>query len=122
MTPVIESIYAAGKVVGRSGREIALNSTLGASDGAFLHRIISEDASICRTLEVGCAMGMSTLHICDALQSRPGRRHIAIDPFQHTQWDGAGVTSLEQAGFAFFELFEKRSEFALPELLERGGV
>ena len=63
---------------------------------------------------------MSSLYICDALASRPNPQHTIIDPFQYSQWDGVGIRNLEDAGIRFFNLIEKRSEFALPELLGLG--
>lgn len=120
MNPQIQAIYDGRKVIGKSGAEIALHSEIDPAEGAFIHRIISEDTSITRTLEIGCACGLSSLHICDALASRPGARHLIIDPFQTSVYDSVGLLNLEQAGIGFFDLIEKRSEFALPELLSQG--
>lgn len=58
----------------------------------------------------------SALHICNAVDRREGAIHTIIDPFQHTQWRGIGVNNLVKAGFHNWELIEKRSEHALPEL------
>ena len=84
----------------------------------FLFDLISRDPAVRKTLEVGCAYGLSSLHICMALQGRPGAAHTIVDPFQNTQWDGVGTMHLERAGVDFFELVEARSEFALPRILE----
>ncbi len=120
MNSHIQSIYASGRVTGKSGQEHALTGAIDPEEGEFLHGIIAGDASVTRTLEVGCANGLSALHICEATRSRPGARHTIVDPFQNTQWDGAGVRNLENAGIDFFRLVEKKSEFALPGLLEEG--
>jgi predicted O-methyltransferase YrrM len=120
MNSYIRSIYESKRVVGKSGLEIALHSEIDPSEGAFIHRVITEDTGITKTLEVGCAYGLSSLHICDALGSRPGARHFIIDPFQASQWDGVGVRNLEKAGISFFTLIENKSEIALPELLDQG--
>ena len=69
-----------------------------------------------RTLEIGCAYGLSSLHIADAIKNRARARHIIIDPFQTTQWKGIGINNLRRAGFDFFELREELSEFALPTI------
>jgi hypothetical protein len=44
---------------------------------------------------------------------------VIIDPFQHQSWHGVGVYNLQRAGFSFYELIEKPSEFILPELVQR---
>lgn len=120
MNPLIQSIYQSRTVTGKSGAAIPLIGEIDPAEGAFLHRIISQDSRIAKTLEVGCANGLASLHICDALGARAGAHHTIIDPFQNSQWDGVGVRNLEQAGIRFFELIEKKSELALPELLGRG--
>ncbi|OAI42549.1 hypothetical protein AYO41_04030 [Verrucomicrobia bacterium SCGC AG-212-E04] len=120
MEPVISKIYESGTVVGRSGKIHPLQSSVDCDEGEFLFRIIQEDAGIVRTLEVGCAHGLSSLYICSALRNRTGASHTIIDPFQNCYWDGAGVKALEEAGIDFFTLLESGSEFALPKLLKEG--
>ncbi len=121
MNEIIEKIYATGKVTGRSGEVHTLNSAIDRREGEFLHSLIAGDETIKKTLEVGCAYGLSSLHICQALVGREGAAHTIIDPFQMTDWDGVGIGHLAQGGFSDYELIEERSEFALPRLLgERG--
>jgi predicted O-methyltransferase YrrM len=86
-------------------------------EGDYLYRLISSDSSITTTLEVGCAFGLSSLHICEALRSRPGASHTIIDPRQMDVWHGVGVTHLERAGIDFYSLISEPSELALPNLL-----
>lgn len=86
-------------------------------EGDYLYRLISSDDSIIRTLEVGCAFGLSSLHICEALRNRPNASHIIVDPKQMDVWHGIGVSHLERAGIDFFDLIPEPSEFALPDLL-----
>jgi predicted O-methyltransferase YrrM len=120
MNPVIENIYASGKVVGKSGRVHELNSHIGKEKGEFLYRTIKNDPTIVKTLEVGCAFGLSSLYICEAIRGREGARHTIIDPHQNTDWDGAGVRNLREVGVDYAELVECGSEFALPRILESG--
>lgn len=119
MKQVIDKIYAAGEVTGRSGAIHKLHSEIDSQEGKFLYRIIEKDPSVIRTLEIGCGYGLSSLHICAAVSGRPGTAHTIIDPFQNSQWDGVGTKNLEDAGIDFFELVEMKSEFALPRLLEK---
>jgi predicted O-methyltransferase YrrM len=117
MNALIDRIYDSGLVRSRDGREYPLIAAIDPREGAFLRRLISEDETICRTLEIGCAYGLSSLHICESLMGRPGARHTMIDPNQNSEFHGVGVHHLEQLGFRDFELIEKPSEIALPELL-----
>src|SRR6185312_3139045 len=67
------------------------------------------------------ANGISTCFIATALSENGGGRHIAIDPFQRTEWGGAGLALLEKAGVkSRAELIELPSHQALPDLERRG--
>jgi predicted O-methyltransferase YrrM len=120
MREIIEEIYSGQRVRGRSGMAHRLHSAIDPEEGQFLERIVKADPTIKRTLEVGCAYGLSSLHICTGLQGRAGARHTILDPFQNSQWDGAGIRNLEEAGVDYFEWIEELSEIALPRLLEEG--
>jgi predicted O-methyltransferase YrrM len=118
MEQIIQRIYQAGAVTGHSGKIHELNSAIDAKEGEFLFDIIEKDPQVLRTLEVGCAYGLSSLHICLATKKRPGASHTIVDPFQNIHWDGVGTKHLEEAGIDFFQLVEVKSEFALPRVLE----
>jgi predicted O-methyltransferase YrrM len=114
---IVRALYEKRSVVGRSGRVHELRGEIGPKEGGFLFDVIQLDPAIRRTLEVGCACGMSSLHICAGILDRQGASHTIIDPYQYSQWDGAGVRNLETAGLDFFDLIEEESELALPRLL-----
>jgi predicted O-methyltransferase YrrM len=114
---IIDEIYETRVVRDSSGNEYKLSSEVDPSEGDFLFRLISSDTSILRTLEVGCAFGLSSLHICEALRNRPGASHLIIDPKQMDVWHGVGIAHLERAGIEFFDLIQDPSELALPDLL-----
>ncbi len=118
MKQFIERIYEAGTVVGRSGEVHKLQFAIDPQEGQFISDIIHDDPEIFKTLEVGCAYGLSSLHICLATRERLGASHTIIDPFQNAHYDGAGIRNLEEAGIDFFHLMETKSELALPRLLE----
>jgi predicted O-methyltransferase YrrM len=118
MNEIIDTIFKTGTVRGRSEEVHELHSAIDPEEGEFLCRIIQGDESIAKTLEIGCGFGLSSLFICSAIQGRNRAAHIIIDPFQNTQWDGVGIRYLEEAGYDFFTLIEKKSEVALPQLLE----
>jgi len=116
MNNIIEEIYRKGIVRDELGNEYELHSSIDRSEGEFIHQLISSDPEIRKTLEVGCAYGLSSLYICSALSDRDSAKHIIIDPFQHASWHGIGISNLRRAGISFFELIEQPSEFILPEI------
>jgi predicted O-methyltransferase YrrM len=98
------------------------------TEGAWLQQIV-HDVRPAQSLEIGCAYGVSSLYICDALAAGHASvmppsgtgRHIVIDPFQSTHWRGIGVRNIRNAGFASLVDFrEERSEIVLPRLLQDG--
>jgi predicted O-methyltransferase YrrM len=115
--PIIDEIYQTKVVIDASGNKYELSSEVDSLEGDYLFRLISSDDSITRTLEVGCAYGLSSLHICDALRNRLNASHTIIDPKQMSVWHGVGVAYLERAGIDFFNLILEPSELALPDLL-----
>ena len=117
--PIIDEIYETRVVRDASGNEYELAAGVDAAEGDYLYRLISSDNSITKTLEVGCAFGLSSLHICEALRNRSGASHLIIDPMQMDDWHGVGIAHLERAGIGFFDLISEPSELALPDLLHR---
>lgn len=119
MNAVIDKMIKEKKVCTPQGDSVPLRVSIDSEEGEMIYDIITGDPEIKRTLEVGCAYGLSSLHICEALKGREGGRHTIIDPFQNGHWKGIGVYNLQKAGLSNFELIETRSEFALPELASR---
>ncbi len=113
----IQNIYKTRKVSGPSGIETDLHSEIDPQEGQFLYNIINNDPTVLKTLEVGCAYGLASLHICAALKGRQGALHTIVDPNQ-TGWGSVGVNNLKRCGVDYFKLVEEKSEFALPRLLE----
>ena len=73
-----------------------------------------------RTIEVGLALGMSALFLCQAVIVHGGS-HVAIDPFQEASWRLAGVMALADAGVReLVEVLEEESQLALPRLVAEG--
>jgi predicted O-methyltransferase YrrM len=74
------------------------------------------------SVEIGMANGLSTAFITQALHDNGTGRHIAIDPFQHSDWHGAGLALIRKARLEnLVELVELPSHQALPQL-EREGI
>jgi len=118
MNPIIEEIYKTGLVYDERRNAHKLHSEISRSEGEFLSKLIRSDPSIHKTLEIGCAFGLSSLHICSALSEKDSAKHIIIDPLQHRNWHGIGILNLKRAGFKCFKLIEKPSEFVLPNLAQ----
>jgi predicted O-methyltransferase YrrM len=116
MNGVIDEIFQTGMVVDRAGTRHSLHSNVDQREGQFLYDLIAADPTIEKTLEIGCAYGLSSLHICSALSTRSSPQHIILDPFQNTQFHGIGIANLERSNFNFFKLIEEPSEFALPAI------
>jgi predicted O-methyltransferase YrrM len=116
--PLAEAIFTTSRVQDETGAMHPLHSNIDRSEYDFIAKLIADDSSIKRTLEIGCAYGLSSLSICSSLSNREGARHLIIDPFQDTQWSGVGVANLKRAGFNFFDLVQEPSEFTLPRLAQ----
>jgi Methyltransferase domain len=58
---------------------------------------------------VGCAFGISSLYICEALREVNAAKHVIIDPYQHYLWEDIGIANLRRAGHVdiidFHEVF-----------------
>ena len=117
---VVDAIYARGRVDDDDGNAIDLrpHSIERARGVALRDLVIAAGAE--RTIEVGLALGMSALFLCQAVLPRGGR-HVAVDPFQAESWNGAGLRTLREAGVEeFVEVIEEESQLALPRLVAEG--
>ena len=122
MNPVFADVLEKRRVVARDGAEIPIHSEISVAEGEALQRLIRQLRPEV-TLEIGCAYGISALYICEALAEVGGRKHIIIDPHQLTHWKGAGLFTLERAGFAsLVEFHALSSHLALPRLEMEGAT
>ena len=120
MTPkqLLKNIFATN-YLSIEDEKIRLHSNIDENEGLFLTKIINKN-NYSKSIEIGCAYGISSLFICDALQKSDSPRHYIIDPFQNTDWKGIGIENLKKCNIDFYKLIEKPSELALPELLAKG--
>lgn len=121
MNPVARELLESGAAVAPGGERLALHSHLPAEEGELLQDWIAEHRPR-RLLEIGLAYGLSTLFVCEALERLGGAdAYHVIDPWQRTQWHGAGLHALERAGYRSLVRFhEEPSELCLPRLLAEG--
>lgn len=112
----LRNMYGAKTITAPSGRIFNLSTGVSLNECEFIRSIIKSDTTIIRTLEIGCALGFSSVAICDGLDGRNGALHTIIDPFQIKGWERLGVRNIENHGLSNFKLIEEYSEFALPEI------
>jgi predicted O-methyltransferase YrrM len=119
MMTLIQEIYAKREVSDESGVAYPLHSEITRDEGDLVTTLISQNGCR-RTLEVGCAYGLSSLYICGAIPDSRGEHHTIVDPYQRTEWKGIGILNLHRAGYDSFRLLEQPSEMALPDLIRAG--
>lgn len=116
---LISEIFTTQQVTDSQGKKHTLSSNIDFQEGRFIAEIIREN-QFKNTIEIGCAMGISSLFICEALGNQHEKHHTIIDPMQTTDWSGIGIENLKRSGVDFYELIEQPSEIALPRLLAEG--
>jgi predicted O-methyltransferase YrrM len=117
MNTVLANVLERQRVLTPGGEEKTLHSSIDEEEVLFISQLI-QDFRCKRSLEVGCAMGVSSLAICDAIaKNSPAAVHTIIDPYQTTDWNNIGVHQLSRAGLTNFQIIEKPSEFVLPQLV-----
>jgi predicted O-methyltransferase YrrM len=128
MNEFLRSILASRSVKTEDDIERPLHANIDSKEGEFLQAIIRKYRPRV-TLEIGCAYGISSLYICEALRAVGGTKHIIIDPKQHlphglspkTGWEGIGLANLKRAGYAdLIEFHEATSFECLPALFAHG--
>lgn len=121
MHPVLEEIYATGLVEDATGQRFSPFPVATPREVAQRLVDIVERHDRRSTLEVGMAYGLSTLAICGAHERRGEGSHVAIDPFQRSQWKGIGLLNIERAGLLDRLSFDEEPSYkALPARLRDG--
>jgi predicted O-methyltransferase YrrM len=117
LPPLLEDIYRAGEVEDERGeRHAARPTSIARAEALALARCV-RDHGASRTLEVGMAYGLSTLALAGAHEGA----HVAIDPFQRSDWRSIGLLNVRRAGFGGrVRVIERRSDEALADLAARG--
>jgi predicted O-methyltransferase YrrM len=116
----LEALYAGGKHRGTDGalHRIDERTRIKPEHGralTALHRKIRPTLSV----EIGLAYGFSALHFLDAMQAGGYGRHIAIDPYAKTYWNGVGLAAIEDSGLGErFEWIEAPSCIGLSRLID----
>jgi predicted O-methyltransferase YrrM len=119
MNPLLQEILTSGSLTDENGNKTPLHSAISIEEVNFISEMIASH-HLSRAVEIGCAMGISSLAIADALGKVKDGAHYILDPNQRSQWNNAGINNLKRAGFQNFTLIEDYSEFALPEMVKKG--
>lgn len=121
MNPVLRHILETRQIKAPSGETVPLHSHIPRDEGENLQQIIRQIKPRV-SVEIGCAYGISSLYICEALAEVGAEHHIIIDPNQFSGWQGIGIEHLKAAGYAsLVELQTLPSHQALPRL-EAAGI
>lgn len=119
----LSSMYSGAPQLGLDGVRHAIDedTRISVEKGMLIYRLCRETGAR-RTLEIGCAYGFSTLYFLAALRSDATATHIAIDPFERSQWSGIGAQKVEEVKMSHaFTLIEQKSVIAIPRLISEGA-
>jgi len=118
MNQVLQSIVSTGSVVTEDGTLRTCDVGIAQEEGEFLQEIMRRHRPEV-SVEVGCAYGISSLYICEALREVNAAKHIIMDPYQHSWSQGIGIANLKRAGYAdIIEFHEDPSYQYLARLTE----
>ncbi len=118
--PMLDELLESRSLAGRNGKSLPLDVYIPALEGDLLYSLVRFLRPIV-SLEVGLANGISALYIAQALHDNGSGSHLAIDPFQHADWQDAGLLALERAGLAPLVSVDQRlSHWVLPDLEQKG--
>lgn len=95
----LDVAYAKGWVPTESGKQVKTFPTgMSAPAGMALRELVRAERAV-TTLETGFALGLSTLWIMGAtLATSDSASHVAVDPFQKSDWGNSGKESVRRAG------------------------
>lgn len=121
----LRELISSQRVLGRSGKVFEGLGSLSSPNTLSTLRSLFWALKPERSLEVGFCFGASALlftGLYAAAGKPPNRQHVALDPFQSSIWDDAGLVQIERAGLIrFLDFRSAYSRIELPRLLEQGA-
>lgn len=115
---LLAQMYSATALQGADRAIEVAQTNISVAEGALLHQL-ARAVGARRSLEIGFALGFSTIWLLDALPA--GGTHVAVDPFERTQWDSVGLQQVGQLGAsAAFEWREVMGIHALSDAIRAG--
>lgn len=119
----LDTLLRSRRTVGRSGRVFDGLGALSTAHNLEVLRSLMLEREPQQTLEVGLSFGGSALTIAASHRDlgRPAAaQHTALDPYQHSVWDGAAEVLLQSAGLAgYVDVRRQYSAVALAQLLDQ---
>lgn len=106
------------EVLSKDNEKRKLKGNIGKEIGKTISKLI-RNKRFEKTLEIGCAYGISSLYICAGLLEAERPSHTIVDPLQNKKWEGIGLNNLDKSGIKYYRFIDKGSEIALPELLKK---
>src|SRR5215203_2901675 len=88
-TSLVDGIYDSRMLPQAGGPPVPMNCWIPRDEGELLYRTVRRLRPD-TTIEIGLANGLSTLFITAALTHNAHGQHIAIDPFQTSEWQNKG--------------------------------
>jgi predicted O-methyltransferase YrrM len=119
---VVMTMFEGNTATGATGKEFKTSHTsIPVKAGEYLTDLTTELGAI-HTIEVGLGLGISTIFLVSGGNGSGARSHVAIDPYQDSVWDQAGVLALDRAQVKHLvTLMQEPSEFYLPSVLRSGS-
>ena len=103
------------------GEKIPANRFMTKGEQDQLYRLVTEIKPKF-SVEVGLATGYSTLAMLQAIADKRCGKLLSIDPYQISDFKGAGLMNVRRAGLDNFHLWwERMSHYSLPILAESGA-
>jgi len=121
-TPELDRIAVSPTTVSEAGDEIPQNAQVNVRYAHFVYQLIKLFRPA-HLLEIGMANGISSAFIAEARRGYgvADGKHVIIDPFQSSEWKGAGRALLKRLNLeSGVEILEDYSYSAVP-LLEGKG-
>jgi cephalosporin hydroxylase len=122
--PQLEGMVRSRSTVGESGRVFQGLGALSSLNNLAVLRSVMLQQKPLRTLEVGLSFGGSALAIASShrdLGQPPEQQHVALDPYQQSVWDNAGLMAIRSAGLdGYVDFRPQLSANGLARLLDEG--
>jgi hypothetical protein len=97
---------------------VRIKAGIGEEEGKYLRKIL-KNKNIKKCMEIGLAMGISTLNILSSIYKRNGTL-LSIDPNQSTKWNNMGKKLIANSQLEkYHDIIEDKSYFVMPKLLDK---
>jgi predicted O-methyltransferase YrrM len=120
MNSILEKVLRNRSYTFKDGSVLNIHSHTPEDQCEFLQKIIRNN-HLKTSIEIGFAYGTSTLAICEAIKENGGTKHVVVDKFENSHWDGSGLQLANEAGYhSFLDFREDFCYLVLPTLVQKG--